>query len=244
MGAGGGAPRTTSEEKVALQRSRVAPGHQPEPPALVRSIVAGAVATLLLAVALGTAVAFNGPPDAWLSQVSLIVRPTPDQSDAAKAGYYENLSNGQVVQTYAEVLRSRNLGGVDSDGQPLAEVLVVPDTFLLRIVLESETRELAVSRAEQAGAEAVAVIDALEQPYALNVVGGAADNVQETGGIDPALLGVVAVGALLFGAGVQQLVWFLQRRRYEGRAAVADPVHAGARRRASASAPRQQPAVR
>lgn len=200
-----------------MQRARIAREPRVDPPGLLLSVVAGVVAALLLAGAVGTALVVKGPDSAWSSQVSLVVRPTAEQSDAAKAGYYENLSNGQVVQTYAEVLRSRNLGGVAGGEGPTSQVLVVPDTFLLRIVLEAETRELAVARGEQAGSEAVAAIEALEQPYTLDIVGTASDNVQETGGLDPALLAAAALGAVLYGVGVQQLVWFIQRRRYDRR---------------------------
>lgn len=181
-------------------------------PRLRTSVVAGVVSGLLVLCALGALVVLTRPDAAWSAQVVLLVRPSAEQSDASTAGYYENLSSGLVVQTYAEVLRSR-LGGANNTGKPAVEVSVLPETFLLRIVAEAPTQAAARTLEQQLGSDAVATIDALGQPYALRIVDSAADNVTRTGGLDPALLGVVALGSVLYGLAVQQAVWVVQGRR-------------------------------
>lgn len=190
---------------------------QPHPPQTMgrhrtrNSVLLGVLSGLLVLGILGAGTYLTRPTAAWTSEVSLLVRPEVPDAERSVAGYFENLSNGRVVQTYAEILRSRQLGA-DGTSDPTVTVHVVPGTFLIRVVVTAPDRAAAAAAGARLGEESVAAIEALDQPYVLRVVGPAGDNVESTGGLQPELLGVVALVALLAGVGVQQLVWWLSGR--------------------------------
>ncbi|HLL61536.1 MAG TPA: hypothetical protein VK401_00685, partial [Propionibacteriaceae bacterium] len=65
------------------------------------SIVVGTVVALLLAAA-GAFYAF-GQQRSWVAESMLVVLPSADLDEATSASYYETLSRGQIVATFAEV---------------------------------------------------------------------------------------------------------------------------------------------
>ena len=65
------------------------------------SIVVGVVVALVLAGA-GAFYAFS-QQRSWVAESMLVVLPSADLDEATSASYYETLSRGQIVATFAEV---------------------------------------------------------------------------------------------------------------------------------------------
>ena len=65
------------------------------------SVLAGALAALLVVLA-GAAIAFTSTTK-WTAESVLVVLPNADLSASDSAAYYETLSRGQIVATFAEV---------------------------------------------------------------------------------------------------------------------------------------------
>ncbi len=70
-------------------------------PALRRSIIVGAVLALVAMVA-GVGLALAQKPT-WTAESVVVVLPSPTLEAASTAAYYETLSRGQIVATFAEV---------------------------------------------------------------------------------------------------------------------------------------------
>ncbi len=71
------------------------------PGTLRTSIVVGVVVALLLTGA-GAFYAFS-QQRSWVAESMLVVLPSADLDEATAASYYETLSRGQIVATFAEV---------------------------------------------------------------------------------------------------------------------------------------------
>jgi hypothetical protein len=115
----------------------------------------------------------------WLAEATAAVLPA-NSDPTYDAIYYETLSNGQLVLTLAEVVRSAPAEAIGAT----VDVRVVPETSILVIEAQSTTREsaeLAVANKLVAGTSSISV---LQIPYRLNVLAngtGTASFVQPSG---------------------------------------------------------------
>lgn len=184
------------------------------------SIVIG-MATLVAVVVAGFAFALTRP-ERFEARASMVVLPDDDISDEDMAGYYETLNQGQVVATFAEILRTRfSVDDVDriTDVQRAdvsSKIEVVPDTAVIEITASAPEEADAVEVANAIAEEASDFVADLTNPYQLVPL----DDAKGEDGQDvslSALLVVVAIVAIVAALALQQLVFqlgmLLGRRR-------------------------------
>lgn len=191
--------------------------------AIVGSIAVGV--GVLLAVAIGGALTVLTRPTSVVASASIVVLPDERLSEESIAGYYETLTRGQVVATYAEILRDRPFPEEAMDDLGIAasrqdevdvDVRVVPDTALVEVAVTAPTEEVAQKVADSVTALAADYLQGLEQPYTAEIVAEAGE-ARSTGTPLVTLLAVIALVAVVAGLGAQQLVFqvgtLLGRRR-------------------------------
>lgn len=115
--------------------------------ALRRSVATGAIVAALL-LAAGTVFAL-AQHKTWTAESVIVVLPSADLDDASSAAYYETLSRGQIVATFAEVAGNvrfaqqaeERLGLTpEQRDQVTTEVSVVPDTAVVLVRASSQNR--------------------------------------------------------------------------------------------------------
>lgn len=144
-------------------------------------------------------------------QASSSVVVLPDQTLAPEvvAGYYDTLSQGQVVGTFAEVLRVRAVPSAPPGSDVTVEA--VPDTAVIRITATAPT-----AGAAEAAADAViestsgsSYVNEFYSPYRLAQSSGAAGTAEQLGVSRGVLLAVAGLVALVLGVVAQQGVRLL-----------------------------------
>jgi len=173
----------------------------------------------------------------WSAKATAVVLPRPDIPAQTAAGYYDTLSRGQIIETYAEELRAKfpNAGdaginlGTAGARQTTIVVAVVPNTALVTIEATSPNGPTAEAVADAVFTQGSDYIRSLAQPYVLNSVsaakGTATQNTSHTGGF----LAVLVVVAIVVGIAVQQAVSQLvntRRKTAAGMPPVAAPTPA------------------
>lgn len=176
-------------------------------------VVSGLVAALLLLAGLGFALLSKAR---WTAESVSVVLPGTTLSESDAAAYYETLSRGQIVATFAEVasnkrfeqLAERNL---DLDAAQQAsvssEVMVAPSTSVVLIRVTSEDRQLA----EQVVAEMTTVsqtyLQGLARPYRLEVINNGTGTSYRSSTSPLVLAAAALVVAGVGGVAVQQAVY-------------------------------------
>ena len=200
----------------------------PEEGRLARSVVAGIVAALL--VVMGGVFFDAALPRRWSATAALVVLPAPNLNQEAVAGFYETLSRGQIVATYAEILRSqrfevaaeRELRLTPAQRREASvSVRIVPETALITVTATAASPTVAERLADRIAAVADTSISALGQPYTVSSVTGARGTAEKSGISTEGLALVVGVVALAVGLAAQQAVYQLlglaaRRRRVVG----------------------------
>ena len=166
----------------------------------------------------------------WSAKATAVVLPDPKISSQIAASYYDTLSRGQIVETYAEDLRLKKFQNASAAGINLSAaqakkatitVSVVPNTALITIEATSTTGPTAEALADGVFTQGSAYIKSLAQPYVLDSVsaakGTATESTSHTGGF----LAVLVVVALVVGLAVQQAVSQLVNTRRKTVAAMA-----------------------
>jgi hypothetical protein len=179
------------------------------------SIVVGVVVALLLAGA-GAFYAFT-QQRSWVAESMLVVLPSADLDESTSASYYETLSRGQIVATFAEVAGTQRFEQQAEDRLGLSpaeretvstEVSVVPDTAV--ILIRSTAADALVARqvAQITTSLSVDYLAGLTQPFrAVTVPSGSA---AEPTGMSPLVLAAAGLMAgLVAGLAVQQAVYHL-----------------------------------
>ena len=204
------------------------------------SVLAGVIAALLVVVA-GAGLALTSKPK-YTAESVLVVLPSAALDTSDSAAYYETLSRGQIVATFAEVadnLRfqdqaAQNLGLTAEQQAGLSTaVTVVPDTSVILVRTTAGTAAVAEQVADATTTLATAYLAGLSEPYRTDLVHGAAGTATAAGTSPVVLLALAVVVALIVGVGVQQAVYHLMvavgaRRRRPGDAVDADPAGADA----------------
>jgi capsular polysaccharide biosynthesis protein len=189
--------------------SRSRPGN------LRTSVLVGVVVAVLLAGA-GAFFAFASPRS-WVAESMVVVLPSAALDEATSASYYETLSRGQIVATFAEVAGTQRfeqqaedrlgLSAADRDAVS-TEVTVVPDTAVILIRSTAGDPQVARQVAQITTSLSVDYLAGLTQPYRAVTVpsGGAA----EPTGMSPIVLATAGLMAgLVAGLAVQQAVYHL-----------------------------------
>jgi capsular polysaccharide biosynthesis protein len=206
------------------------PGRFTERRALTTSIGAG-IATFVVVLVVGIGL-FVSQPSKVTASSSIVVIPSSTVANDSVAAYYETLSHGQVIATYAEIMRggdfetqaARTLRLTPGERAKVhVDVRVVTDTALIEVVVTAPDRQIATSMANGIATAATTYVRGLDQPYTLRPVNKATES-QDVGISTATLLAVVFVVGLVAGLGAQQLlfqVWLLASggNRYRRRGA-------------------------
>lgn len=191
------------------------------------SVLAGAIAALLVVLA-GAGLALMSKPK-YTAESVLVVLPSAALDTSDSAAYYETLSRGQIVATFAEV--ADNLRFQDQAAQNLnltaeqkagltTAVTVVPDTSVILVRTTAGSAAVAEQVADATTTLATAYLAGLSEPYRTDLVHGAAGTATAAGTSPIVLLALAVVVALIVGVGVQQAVYHvmvtLRARRRPG----------------------------
>jgi hypothetical protein len=188
---------------------------RPRTPGLRTSVVLGLVLALLLAAA-GAFYAFS-QQRTWVAESMVVVLPSTALDEATSASYYETLSRGQIVATFAEVAGTQRFEqqALDQLRLPPAErslvsteVSVVPDTAVILIRSTAGSAAVAQEVSRVTTSLAVTYLGGLTQPYrAVTVPSG---STAEPTGMSPWVLAAAGLLAgLVAGLAVQQAVYHL-----------------------------------
>ncbi|MFN2555472.1 MAG: hypothetical protein ABR592_01135 [Nitriliruptorales bacterium] len=216
---------------VAVQTSPLHPEERPVrselwTSPLLLSVAAGVlVAAVVLAIGILVLVRQGA---SWSATASIVVLPVKELEPETQAGYYETLSRGQVVATFAEMLRLRRFETAVADKLRLSPsqrrqvkitVGVVPDTAIITVTARSADPRLAEEMVDH-------LVDAwdlevwhLSTPYVPSILSWASGTARRSG-TEPLQLGTALVFvALVTGLAVQQgtlqVGMLLARRREE-----------------------------
>ncbi len=163
----------------------------------------------LVVAAAGFAFALSRPPQ-YRASATLVVLPDRALSVDDAASYYDVLSRGQVVTTFAEILRVRGLRGGGSGSS--VEVSTVPDTAVIQLSATAATRAGAERQANQAFDDVSRYFSEVARPYRVLVVSDAAGSAEPVGS-RVTLGAAVALGALVTGIGVAAAAHSMRRLR-------------------------------
>lgn len=167
-----------------------------------------ALVTALLVLGAGVAFALLRPAE-YRATSTLVVLPT---ASAQNPGYYDTLSQGQVSQTFAQVLQ---LGAAQTaksaGGGASAAVVAVPGTALITVSATAHDRATAESTADAVLATAAPYVEQLHSPYQVVVVRNAQGTATLSGVSRTQLAVVIPVVALVCAVAVQQAARSLRR---------------------------------
>lgn len=181
------------------------------------SIGAGVLAAMLVLVGCAFFLGRNDPE--WSSQASFLVLPRREVGFDAMAGYYETLSRGQVVATFAELLRLQEFEKSAANRLSLdpasrkgltVTVQVIPDTSIIRVKAASPMKRTAELVADEVRREAQDSISKLGQPYTVEIVTSGESATRSQLALIPLAAGAIG-SAVAVGFAVQQSLLALMR---------------------------------
>ena len=141
------------------------------------SVLAGAVAALLVVVA-GAWLALTTPTK-WTAESVLVVLPGADLNASDSAAYYETLSRGQIVATFAEVADNLRFQQQAEQTLQLSDaqragvtttVSVVPDTSVILVRTTAGTAVIAEQMADATTTLASKYLAGLSRSYRTELV--------------------------------------------------------------------------
>jgi hypothetical protein len=184
--------------------------------ALRQSIVAGVLIALAL---LGGGAAYALTQQrTWTAESMAVVLPASNLDDATSASYYETLSRGQIVATFAEVAGGLGFEQQAEDRLGLTagerasvstEVTVVPDTAVILIRATSDDAGIAQRMAAATTDLSLSYLTGLSRPYRVVTVPAGNNAATANGTSLPVLLAAIVAVALVAGLAVQQAVYHL-----------------------------------
>ncbi|HSK97601.1 MAG TPA: hypothetical protein VK891_13360 [Euzebyales bacterium] len=181
--------------------------------ALAVSIAAGVVAVLCIGAVAWAFAARR--PTGWEAEARVVVLPAGRPGQPVATGYYESLSRGQIVGTFAEMLQldrfeaSAAAGlSLTPEAQEAVEVraAVIPDSAMITVIAAAPDRATAEAMADGVVLSSSEELDGFAEPYALELVSSAAGQGHQIGlpGLEYGL--IMTVVALVGGIAVQQAV--------------------------------------
>jgi len=159
------------------------------------AVLTGLVVALL--VLAGGLLFYADRPAEYEASSTLVVLPNDELAEAAS--YYDTLSQGQIVTTFAEILDLQATSAADGASVTSVTVDVVPDTSLIRITATAADTQSAETATDAVLAQSQGYFDQLTAPYQISVVQGAAGTAEQTGLAPGLLSGAVAAVALIAG---------------------------------------------
>ena len=180
------------------------------------SVLAGAVVALLVVVA-GAWLALTTPTK-WTAESVLVVLPGADLNASDSAAYYETLSRGQIVATFAEVADNLRFQQQAEQTLQLSDaqradvtttVSVVPDTSVILVRTTAGTAAIAEQMADATTTLASKYLAGLSKPYRTELVHSAQGSAFSSGTSPTTLLVIALVVALVAGVAIQQAVYHL-----------------------------------
>jgi capsular polysaccharide biosynthesis protein len=180
------------------------------------SVLAGAVVALLVVVA-GAWLALTTPTK-WTAESALVVLPGADLNASDSAAYYETLSRGQIVATFAEVADNLRFQQQAEQTLQLSDaqradvtttVSVVPDTSVILVRTTAGTAAIAEQMADATTTLASKYLAGLSKPYRTELVHSAQGSAFSSGTSPTTLLVIALVVALVAGVAIQQAVYHL-----------------------------------
>ena len=180
------------------------------------SVLAGAVAALLVVVA-GAWLALTTPTK-WTAESALVVLPGADLNASDSAAYYETLSRGQIVATFAEVADNLRFQQQAEQTLQLSDaqragvtttVSVVPDTSVILVRTTAGTAVIAEQMADATTTLASKYLAGLSRSYRTELVHTAQGSAFSSGTSPTTLLLLAVVVALVAGVAIQQAVYHL-----------------------------------
>jgi capsular polysaccharide biosynthesis protein len=181
-----------------------------------RSILAGlALAVLLLAA--GGAVA-STQHKTFTAEAVLVALPRSDLDAATTAAFYETMSRGQIIGTFAEVANNAVYENQAMDDLGLtpgqrsgisSEVTVVPDTSVMLVRVTGDAATTAEQVCDRAAARITAYLTGMSDAYRVQVVHRASGSAVSSGMSPQLVLVLAAVVALVLGLALQQIVYHL-----------------------------------
>jgi capsular polysaccharide biosynthesis protein len=184
--------------------------------AVRQSIVTGVIVALAL-LAAGVTYALT-QHRTWAAESMVVVLPAATLDDATSASYYETLSRGQIVATFAEIAGSlgfeqqaeERLGLTPGQrAQVTTDVSVVPNTAVILIRTTAGDADVAQRMAATTTELSAQYLAGLSNPYRVVTVPSAAGSASATGMSLPVLLAAALAVALVAGLALQQAVYHL-----------------------------------
>lgn len=197
---------------------RTGSGSGPRP--LRRSVVLGLVLAVLV-LAAGGAVA-STQHTSFTAEAVLVVLPSSDLDQGTSAAFYETMSRGQIIGTFAEVADNAVFENEAMDELGLtgaqrtrtsSEVSVVPNTSVILVRVTAAAAATSEQVADGAADRITTYLTGLSDAYRIQVVhqaGGSATRSGLSPGVVLLLAGIVAV---VLGSAVQQAVYRSARTR-------------------------------
>ena len=155
-------------------------------------------------------------PFRWTAKAAVLILPDGSLDTDLAASYYSTLSQGQIVNTYAEILRlqrfqdsvTQELGRRTSGEDVGVTVEVVADTSVISIVANASKPRVAERVADGILGQALSYIEGLpiSNVYELAVASQAAGNAEQTGVDSRTFLAALTLVAVVAGIAAQQ-VW-------------------------------------
>ncbi len=186
---------------------------------LRNSVLAGALVALFV-VLLGGYFTFTSSPR-WSAEASVIVLPLPDLEPAQETAYYEYLSRGQIVATFAEL--GNNAGfveaaqdevGMNEEDRAQSDIAlsVVPSTSVVVATATAPNADQAVALANVTLKLASTYLTQLDVPFRAQAV-APATSASPAGPSKALILSATLVAALVSGLATQQITHAFLRSR-------------------------------
>lgn len=180
------------------------------------SLLAGGLVALLIFIA--GAVLALGQKTTYTAEAVVVVLPGAELDDSAAASYYDTLSRGQIVGTFAEVASAQRFEQQAEERLSLTDgeratatttVSVVPATSVLSVRASAEDAELAERLADETMASTTEYLGSLSEAYRLEVVSTAQDSAFSSSTSPTLIFGLSVAVAPIAGLAVQQAVYHL-----------------------------------
>lgn len=194
------------------------------------SVYSGVVVALLVVIAGAFLALTSSSP--WTAQASIVVLPSSSLGPTEEAAFYEYLSRGQIVATFAEVGNNvqflqdaQDKVGMNEADQAKSSVTlsVVPSTSVVLVQATAPTADQAVALADATTELARTYFDRLAVPFRTQVVAGATGAAEQTGPTRALIVIATLVAALVAGIAMQQATLaILRARRGQAEMAPAD----------------------
>jgi capsular polysaccharide biosynthesis protein len=154
-------------------------------------------------------------PTEYRASTTLLVLPDP-RGAGELPDYYDLLSQGQIVETFAQIMDLRVAERPPTGADATIDVTVVPDTSLVQVTATSSDAQSAEVAADAVLDQVRPFLAVLNSPYTISVIRPASGTAQQAGVPPRTLLPAILLVALIAGLAAQQAARALGRPRGGG----------------------------